>query len=323
VNQAWVQEAERIWTAMGGFDLIHAHDWLVSFAAIDISQKFHCPVIATVHATEKGRWRNGHLPDQLARSIDQADQALIAQAWHIIACSRYMVQDLQANFGLEANKITLIPNGVSLAHLPRYDPQTLVEFRAKYALPEQPLIFSVGRLVYEKGQQVLIGAMPQVLERVPEAKLVVAGKGPRRKALQEIIHHLDLEESVQLSGFITDEARDLFFTVADCAAFPSLYEPFGIVALEAMAVGCPVVVSNIGGLAEVVKHRENGIHIYSNNSESTAWGILEILENPQTARQYVAVAQEMVRQDFNWRRIARETKRLYGRVCGEYIIEAV
>lgn len=311
INDAFILTAQRLWDQFDGFDVIHAHDWLVSFAALQLRKLFHIPLIATIHATEQGRWRNEPLPNPLSQSIDQAERQFINEADALIACSHYMVEDLTRTFQQPKEKIHLIPNGIRVDHLPQYPTRELAAFRETYAGSDEQLIFSVGRLVYEKGQKVLVGAMPQVLNAFPNAKLVLAGKGPLQGELEDEICYLGLQNNVHLVGFVTDEERDKFFAVADCAVFPSLYEPFGIVALEAMALGCPVIASETGGLAEVVEHNRTGLYIYPNNSDSTAWGILQVLRNPQKAAQRATVAQRLVAQKFNWHHIAQQTTAVY------------
>jgi glycogen synthase len=120
-------------------------------------------------------------------------------------------------------------------------------------------------------------------------------------------------------GFISDSERNHFYRTAACAVFPSLYEPFGIVALEAMALHCPVVVSEVGGLAEIVKHMENGVTIYPNNAESTAWGVLHMVTQPERAREYAAKAYRAVEELYNWPRIARLTQGVYHRVLDRHV----
>ncbi|HEY84264.1 MAG TPA: glycosyltransferase family 4 protein [Chloroflexi bacterium] len=310
--------ANALWSEAGGFDLIHVHDWLVAFAGIALKTAHNRPLIATIHATEQGRWRNQPLPDDLSRRIDSVEKELSRQACCMIACSHYMVGELIEQFSLSPDELDMIPNGINLAKRPRHFAYHLAEFKAKYVSPEQPLIFSVGRLVYEKGFHVLIGAMPKILAEYPHAKLLIAGKGPLRDYLQNIVHHLRIEQRVHFAGFISDEERDMLFAAANCAVFPSLYEPFGIVALEAMAHNCPVVVSKVGGFAEVVTHKETGTIVYPDNSDSTAWGVLEVLNKPQASAEYVANAHQMIVRQYSWQHIARQTKALYEQKIGRW-----
>jgi glycogen(starch) synthase len=175
----------------------------------------------------------------------------------------------------------------------------------------------VGRVVYEKGVHVLVEAAPRVLESYPHAKFVVAGTGDMLAQLQHRAWELGIAHKVLFTGFIPDEERDRLLKVADCAVFPSLYEPFGIVALEAMAAGAPVVVSEVGGLKEVVKHAETGISVYPNDVGSLTWGILHTLEHPQWTQARVANARRKVIEEYNWTSIAARTSAIYRRIAHE------
>jgi len=316
-NERLVQVADALWSEYGRFDLIHAHDWLMGFAAMTLKQKYKCPVVVTIHATERGRWRSNFLADGLSQAINRVESTLSFEAWRVIVCSYHMISELRRYFYLPTDKLDVIPNGVNLATATPFSLEELAAFKAQYVSPGNPLIFSVGRLVYEKGQHVLVGSMPQVLEAFPGAKLVIAGRGPQLEELQSIVNKLKINDSVHFAGFVSDTERDKFFSAADCAVFASLYEPFGIVALEAMTFNCPVVASNLGGLTEVVDHEKAGLLIQPDNSDSTAWGILQILRKPLLAAQYAAYARRMLEEKYSWRYIARETKKVYERVVTE------
>jgi glycogen(starch) synthase len=133
---------------------------------------------------------------------------------------------------------------------------------------------------------------------------------------------LGMARHVYFTGFIPDEALLRLYKVADVACFPSLYEPFGIVALEAMAVKTPVVVSDSGGLPEVVEADVTGTVTWANNSDSLAWGILRVLHNPLMAHEMAERAAERVQTIFNWDVIAEQTNRVYKRVQAEYVASA-
>jgi len=297
----------------GQCDLIHVHDWLTGFAGLALQRAWRCPLVVTVHATEKGRNR-GHLDNPLQQAIDQAERELVNQARRVIVCSHHMKDEVQYFFQMPDLKLDVIPNGVDLAQLARqYDPEALAVFRSNYAAPEEKIVFTISRLVYEKGVHLLIQAMPQVLQECPRARLIVAGKGPEADNLKLQAENSGVANQVSFIGFVSDEERNLFFEVADCAIFASLYEPFGIVALEAMALGCPLIVSDVGGFSEMVKHAETGIKIYPNNVDSTAWGMVHALKNPEWAKRHTVKAQQSVQERFNWPRIATLTIETYRR----------
>ena len=300
----------------GGFQLIHNHDWLSGFAATALKHWHRLPLLATVHATEMGRNR-GHLHDEMQRQIHQAEWWLTYEAWRLITTSQYMLWELGAYFDAPASKIDIIPNGVSPDTLDALKGVDLSQFRLAYALPGQPIVYYVGRIVPEKGLSVLIDAAPRVLSEWPGVRFVLAGGGDYANELREQALRLGVSANVLLPGRISDDVRDKLYMVAGCAAFPSLYEPFGIVALEAMAARCPVVVSDVGGLSEVVEHGVTGIKVKPDDPDSLASGILDTLKHPKETARRVQNADRLVRKQYNWRHIARMTIDVYRTVVKE------
>ncbi len=311
VNQSLEVYAQQFHCYKGG--LIHVHDWLTSFAGITLKNTWGCPLVTTIHATERGRAR-GYINNTLQYSIENAERNLIADSSQIIVCSQHMLNEVKHFFHTPESKLTIIPNGVNFEDLAEPPTQDLATFRAKYALPDEPIIYSVVRLVHEKGLHVLVQAMPRILADSPKARLVIAGKGPETPYLKEQAKHLGITDRVNFAGFVSDEDRDLLFRVASCAVFPSLYEPFGIVALEAMSLGCPIVVSDVGGFSEVVKHNQTGITTYPNDPASVAWGVLYSLKHRELAQELATRARRSVEELFNWHRIARMTIDFYKKV---------
>jgi glycogen synthase len=301
---------------LGGFDLIHNHDWLTSFAARELKHSLHLPLVATIHATERGRGRGG-LGSEAARQVDAAEYQLTYDAWRVICCTNYMVQEIREFFQAPPDKLDVIPNGIDARQFAYLDGVDLSEFRSRYVRPGERIVLYVGRIVYEKGAEVLVRAVPKVLADAPEAKFIFAGRGPELDRLQRLVEEMSLAHSVRFLGFIDDETRDKLYVTADCAVFPSLYEPFGIVALEAMAARTPVVVSDVGGLREVVQHGETGITVYPDNPESCAWGIVHTLKHPEWARQRVENAHRTLLERFSWDKIAAQTAEVYNQVVAE------
>ena len=296
--------------------LLHAHDWLAHPAAKALKHRYKLPLIATIHATEHGR--HGGIHSDLSRAIHQLEWELSYEAWRVIVCSDFMRGEAMHALNTPYDKLDVIPNGIRAEKFQFEFPESERQaFRARFAAPNQPLIFFVGRMVREKGVQVLLQAIPIVRAELPNAKLVVVGGGSRAH-LEAFVRFCHLEDAVQFTGFIPDSELLRLYRVVDVAVYPSLYEPFGIVALEAMAAGAPVVVSDAGGLKEVVRHEETGVLTWAGNPESLAWGILRVLQDPAAARRRAQNAQKSVQREFNWRRIARQTQQVYMRVWSEY-----
>jgi len=228
-----------------------------------------------------------------------------------------MASEVQAFFHAPPEKIDVIPNGIN-PYLNGQSTQTEpVDCQSRYAASGQQIVFAVGRLVHEKGFHLLVEAIPAILSEFPNTQFVIAGKGSEAPYLEQQARRLGVSEHVHFPGFISDEERDCLYHVAACAVFPSLYEPFGIVALEAMAAGCPVVVADVGGLGDVVQHGRTGVTIYTDDVQSLAWGVLHTLRNPAMAAARADEARRVVNHKFNWDTIANQTIDVYRRVLEE------
>ncbi|HEY9723267.1 MAG TPA: glycosyltransferase family 4 protein [Oscillatoriaceae cyanobacterium] len=299
------------------FDLVHAHDWLVAHAGVALKKGEGLPLLATIHATEIGR-NKGQLWSDLSRYINQMEWWLCFEAWRVIVCSQYMWREVTQHFQVPADKIDIIPNGTSIAKFDqKMSDQDRRAFRRHFAADNQKLVFFVGRMVPEKGAQVLLEAVPKVLAEYPDARFVVVGKGGFLPELKGRAHELGVSPYVNFTGFISDEDLLKLYQVIDVAVFPSLYEPFGIVALEGMAAQVPTIVADTGGLGEIVEHTKSGITTYAGNPDSLAWGILEVLKHPDYAKNLAKAGRERVENVFNWERIAKTTSDVFARVFKE------
>ena len=230
-----------------------------------------------------------------------------------------MKNELQRLFGLPFEKINVVPNGINTGMFVGVERD--YEFRRRYAMDNEKIILFMGRLVYEKGIQYLISAMPKILSRYHDAKLVIAGKGGMIDELREQVKALGIENKVYFAGYLNGKDVQKMYKVADISVFPSTYEPFGIVALEAMLAENPVVVSDIGGLNEIVQHRENGMKSYAGNPNSIADSILELLFDYQLSANIVRKAKQKVKNEYNWNKIAQDTHFTYQKAICETIAD--
>ncbi|NNJ11298.1 glycosyltransferase family 4 protein [Chloroflexales bacterium ZM16-3] len=301
--------------SIGQFDLIHAHDWLTAEAGGRLKHLWRIPLVATVHATERGRGR-GHLGSRAAQQINDQEWLLTYEAWRVIVCSRFMYGQVIDYFQTPADKVDVVSNGVALAPSPFVGPEDRLAFRRRFAADDERLVFHVGRIVYEKGLHVLLEAWPQIAQA--GARLLIAGTGGYLDELQGQAEAAGLNGRVRFAGFLSDEERDKIYRVADVAVFPSLYEPFGIVALEASAAGCPLVVSDAGGLAEVVRHGETGLIAPAWNVDALAAAVLECLRSPERAATRADAALAEMRRHYTWDRISESTITIYKRILDEW-----
>ncbi len=295
------------------YDLVHAHDWLVAYAARAVKHAVKLPLIATIHATEYGRNRGLHTDEQ--RYISDVEWWLTYEAWKVICCSNYMQYELRRVFQLPPDKIEVVANGV--------DPR---QFRAgrnskeigrRFAAKGEKIVFFVGRLVQEKGIHILLDAVPRILAAEPETKFVIAGKGPVLDALRSQARNLGIEQHVVFTGYIDDATRNALYQASSVAVFPSLYEPFGIVALEAMAANVPVIVADNGGLSEIVEHGVDGLKCYTGDAGSLAGQVIAVLQNERIGRRLAERAAAKVQTLYSWQEIARQTKNIYRNVLAE------
>ena len=296
-------------------DVFHAHDWLVATAGIGLKHVFRKPLLVTMHSTEIGR-RDG-LHTTTEKMIHETEAWLTYEAWRVVCCSDYMMQHVKWAFGLPNDKLVMVPNGVNLHVYDGSEKQGLIAFRRIFALPEEKIVLYVGRLVYEKGIHILINAVPKVLEKV-NAKFVIVGSGYMKEQLSNIVKSMGLEHKVLFTGFVEEEDLLKLQKCADVSVVPSLFEPFGIVALEAMAAKSPIVVSDTGGLSEIVDHDQTGIKAYPNNADSLAWGITKILLDENFGNLVRENAYKKILEKNDWNKIAQQTRHVYEGILSEY-----
>ena len=299
LNFNMVAKTGEIISSEGNFDIIHAHDWLVAYAAKTLKTSYNIPLVSTIHATEAGR--NGGIREEQQKYINDTEWMLTYESSEVIVNSNYMKSELQRLFGLPFEKINVVPNGVSPSNFVYNDVD--YDFRRQFAMDNEKIILFMGRLVYEKGVQHLIGAMPKILNHYHDAKLIIAGKGGMLGELQNEVHSLGLDNKVYFTGHLTQKQVQKMYKCADVAVFPSTYEPFGIVAIEAMLSGVPTVVTDIGGLNEIVEHGVTGMKSYAGNSNSLADSILALLFDKKLRDTVVKNAKQKVKTTYNWTKI--------------------
>jgi glycogen synthase len=292
------------------FDVCHAHDWLVADAGW-VMKSFGIPMISTIHATEFGR-NKGELTNANSRFIDELEWRLIYESGQVIVNSKHMLREVVDHFHVSAEKVVIIPNGIEPDRLRcTVDKATL---REKHGYGDGPMLLFVGRLVHEKGVQFLLDAIPTVIKSHPKATLVIAGTGYYAEELQRRVAELGIDGHVHFFGHANDKSLPELYTMADAVVVPSLYEPFGIVALEGMAACVPTITSDNGGLVDIVKHMHNGLTTYAGDSGSLAWAILQVLDNQELAEGLKTRARAHVLEHFSWTNIAARTLKAYDEV---------
>jgi len=296
------------------YDIVVAHDWLSVIGGTAVKRELGLPLAFHVHSTEKGRTL-GHGSDVIynieLRGGNLAD---------IIVTVSNAMRDELITLGFPAEKIRVMYNGVdpqkySMQQVSR---EKILEIRQRYGLKDDDLmILFVGRLVWVKGVDKLVGAMPHVLHKIPNAKLVVVGLGEMRDYLEKMVQNLNLQDVVKFCfEFVPEEERIAHYAACDVSVFPSVYEPFGIVALEAMSMEKPVVVgaSGVSGMREIVipaGQDQCGFHVNPNDPPDIAWGIISALQDPQKKDELGQNGRKRVLSNFSWDIIAKRTAQMY------------
>ena len=294
--------------ALPDVDVVHGHDWLVAPAAAAIATLRRRPYVATVHATEFGR-HHGRVAQHPQSHIHAAETEMARRADAVIVCSHYMRGHVADVFGVDEDAVTVIPNGIDPLDLrPVHD---LAALRAEHAAPDERLVLLTGRLVHEKGFQLALEALPGVIRRVGRVRFLVAGAGPHEAELRAQAARLGLDAHGTFLGWIGDDRLHALYRIADLCVVPSLYEPFGLVALEAMASGFPCIVADTGGLREVVPNDDVGLRFRARDPRALAATMTLVLANPAVRFRLVGEALEHVRR-FDWADVALRTAAVYG-----------
>jgi glycogen synthase len=318
---AWVERMNSDMLAAGvelgdrfDFDLVHGHDWLVAGACDHLARRFGAPLVTTIHATEYGR-HQGWVKDHPQSYIHGVERWITNRSQRVITCSAFMRDQVADIFGVAPRRITAIPNGIDPTELPRPDAAALARLRAEFAAPDQRLVLLIGRLVYEKGFQLALEAMPDVIAAVPGTRFLVAGSGTHEAELKQQAEELELMEHGTFLGWIGDDVLHTLYAIADLTVVPSIYEPFGLVALEAMASGCPCIVADTGGLREVVPDEEAGLRFAARDPEALAEVAIRVLSDRELEARLIAEAKEHVLR-FDWADVAAQTATVYAELLG-------
>ena len=326
-NIAMIEYLVGLINKIGKLDLIHAHDWLVAFSAVTIKNSYCIPMISTIHATENGR--NNGIYTCLQKYINSVEWWLTYQSSKVIVNSLYMKKEIIKIFNLPEDKVEIINNGIDIKKFKKYAYD--INIRRRYARDDEKIIFFVGRLVQEKGVSILVEAMPKIIREYTDVKFVIVGKGAQDSYLKDRVNSMGIWNKVYFTGYLGDDDLRLLYRCVDVAVYPSLYEPFGIVALEAMLAGVSIVVSDVGGLGEIVQHNVDGKKFIVGNSNSLADCVLDILKDPNKSKKMVDKALQKVLEKFDWNKLEKEYRRVYTNVVEDtkkvewkqYIIEDI
>jgi glycogen synthase len=316
LNRGLRRRGEQLADDGGGFDLVHSHDWLVAGAARAVARRRRLPWVVTVHATEHGRHR-GWVQRHPQSAIHAAERAMARDADRLITCSSAMARHVSAVYGLPASRVTTIANGVDSDRLggPAAGARGAVQ-RARHAPRGERLVLLAGRLMYEKGFHLALEALAGVVgaRRDAAVRFVVAGAGMAEADLRHQARRLGIEDRGSFLGWVEDATLHGLMHAADLCVVPSLFEPFGIVALEALACGCPVVAADTGGLREIVPGDERvGVRVRPGDPGALATAIARLLDD-EPLRARMAAAGPAWAAAYDWGEVAELTREVYAQV---------
>jgi len=310
-NVSCLESAVRLCERIGAPDVIHVHDWLTVLAGAEAKWLYpEARLVTTIHDTAQGKYFGSlTMPQQYMAHLERWAGMCSDR---VICCSRHVGREMVQGYGCPEEKLAIIPCGVDES---RFSVKgDLQQFRTMFASSDEQMLLYVGRLDPEKGLPVLLDAMAQVIGICPRAKLVIVGKGQLQAQLQEQMRTLNLRDRAQFAGYLTGAALAGAFKCADVLVVPSLYEPFGIVALEGMVNRVPVIVADSGGLAEIVEDGRTGLKVPPRDPRALAQAIVRLLWDEPLRRQLGETGYEQAVSRYRWADVARQTVGAYG-VC--------
>ncbi|WP_113927550.1 glycosyltransferase [Bacillus sp. P14.5] len=311
LNLSFIEKAGEIFNKER-IDLIHAHDWIVGKSASMLKLHYGVPLLTTIHATENGR--NQGIYTNLQQQIHEEEIKLISSSNHVIICSEHMKEELAELQPRQELPVSVIPNGVNL-HNVNQEEGVLKDY-----YKEMKYYFSLGRIVHEKGFETVIDTAGMISKEMG-IHFVIAGKGPLLETYRNKVKEKDLDEYVHFLGYVSDKERNAFLFHSEAVIFPSYYEPFGIVALEAMAAKRAVIASKTGGLKSLVEHGHAGLLFNPGDAESLKSCILELEEEEEKKIRMGESGYKVAESMFSWERISKQTLELYEELTLHHKVE--
>lgn len=303
---------------MGTPNVVHGHDWVVSQASQSLARELGTKLVTTFHATEAGR-HQGWIKGDVSTHIDHVENSLCHHSDQLIVCSEWMKNEIRRQFRASAKRISVIPNGIDLAtwSSENLDSKAMTSVAKNYGGPDAPLVLFTGRLEWEKGVQTFIEAAAIVKDQLATQTattmphFVIAGTGTLEQQFKNQASEANLEDVLSFEGWVPLEQIQALIASASAVVIPSLYEPFGITALEAAALGAPLIVAETGGLAEIVDNDRTGRIFQPSNANQLAEATGEAVNHPTSSRVMAQTLATELADRFDWGIIARDTLGVY------------
>ena len=278
-------------------DIIHANTRVTQVLAASLGRFCAKPYISTCH---------GFFKKRLSRRL--------WSCWGIkvIAISEAVREHLVNDFKVKEADVRLIHNGIDINKFEIPNPKSKNDYKKDLGLGSGPVVGIVARLSDVKGHAYLIEAMKSVLGKIPQVQLLIVGDGKMKQGLVKLVRSLKIEKSVYFIPAVSDIAQ--VFGAMDLFVMPSLKEGLGLSLMQAMAVGLPVIGSDVGGIKSLIKMGENGILVKAADSLILASAILDLLEDPAQAKLLGDRARDCIRENFSLDKMIQETENVYSSI---------
>jgi glycogen(starch) synthase len=306
-NNAFEKKIGQILHRFGKPDIVHSHDWLTVPAGISAKHMLRTPMAMTFHSTEQMRAAGADSPEsEMVRGLEWWGAF---ESTYVITVSKFMKSHVTSTFGLPMDKVHMIYNAIDVSMFDQAVDRG--EVRKKWGVGEDDkLVATVGRLTPQKGFDNLIRSFPKIMKEMPEARLMIIGGGYMMNELEELTRRSSIEDRVVFTGFVSDRDLVAGMKAADLMVIPSRFEPFGMVALEGMAAGVPLVVAGIEGLSEIVTKGVDGLYIDQSDIDDISQVVVKALSDGELMKRLAANAKKKIRR-FGWDAIARKTMITY------------
>lgn len=311
VTQFNVQLLERVFRDQicPDADVVNAHDWLTSLAGRVVARRFGAVFVVTIHDVVVGK-KFGELNNH-TKYVGNIEHWVCHEADGVICVSEHTREEVIRTYGARPERVYAVHNAVSEDTFRAPEPMLLARFRRVLACENERVVLYVGRLDREKGIDVLLEAFAEIRHRVPASRLAIAGKGVLEPDLRKRASELDMGSEVVFTGYLAGDVLAHVYHCSDVLVVPSLYEPFGIVALEGMICGLPVIASATGGLTEIVEDDISGLLFRPGDPASLAERLIAVLTDAELRQRLGSAGHRRARDVFSWRRVAGLTQRIY------------
>lgn len=288
-------------------DVIATHDWLTAIAGRELARLLGVPLVVTFHDEVVGKHFGSLNAD--AQFVRELERLTAHDASHVVANSEFIAERVCSQYGVPAERVSAIPGGIDPRVLAVRAPEQPGAFRSVLAEADEVLVTYVGRFDSEKGLEVLVEAALEAAEEVPQLRFVFAGSGALGGFLEQSLAPLGAR--AQVLGYVSGETLGYLYRASDMVVVPSFYEPFGLVALEAMLAQATVIASETGGLREIVRHEKDGLLVSPGSSQDLRQAIVRLAGRPGLRKRLARAGRARAAGEFSWDEISKRTCAAY------------